>query len=148
MEAPEVSVKAAVFHQVICCPHCKILLNNSFIDNIRQKDECYVTNIRNTYVASQNIRDVADSIGYSLIGFIATSLCTIIEATDAAAIECPAAIFDCYYQALRLALTRKYVKKSLKELPELSAGLLQTVHIVKGLAVRAADAKTSVAKQS
>jgi hypothetical protein len=114
----------------------------------RQKDECYVTNIRNTYVASQNIRDVADSIGYSLIGFIATSLCTIIEATDAAAIECPAAIFDCYYQALRLALTRKYVKKSLKELPELSAGLLQTVHIVKGLAVRAADAKTSVAKQS
>lgn len=114
----------------------------------RQKDESYATNVRNAYAASQNIRDVANSIGYSLIGFIATNLCTIIEVTDAVSIECPAAIFDCYYQALRLALGRNYVKKSLKELPELSAGLLQTVHMVKGLAVRAAGAKTSVAKQS
>ncbi len=35
----------AVFHQAICCPHLKTLLNNSFIGNFCQKDERDVRNM-------------------------------------------------------------------------------------------------------
>lgn len=51
----------------------------------RRRNESHAANVRDAYAASHNIHDVADSIGYSLLGFIAATLCCVIEAADAAA---------------------------------------------------------------
>jgi hypothetical protein len=103
----------------------------------RTGDENYRATIATAYSASQNLRDVAPSIGYSLLGFVAANLCTIIEAADAAQTACPVAIIDCYLDALRLVQTVPYRTKQPKELPELAAALSQTVQWMKSRAERA-----------
>src|SRR5277367_2787472 len=49
----------------------------------RQRDENYVSVVADAYRASKNLRDVAGSVGYPLLGFVAVNLCTIIETADA-----------------------------------------------------------------
>jgi len=98
------------------------------------RDGDYAVHVGNAYDASRNIRDVAESIGYELIGFIATNLCTVIETADAARIEYPADIIDCHREAFALALSSAYLNKTLDELPELFGGLLK---IAKAAAKRA-----------
>jgi len=88
------------------------------------------------YAAAQNIRDVADPAGQSLAGFIAGNLCTVIETAADAGMEYPAAIIDCHCDALRLAHTPAFAGKTIKELPELSAGLAETAQMTKALAAR------------
>jgi hypothetical protein len=87
--------------------------------------------IAEAYAASQNLRDVAESVGYSLIGLIATNLCTIFEAVETARIAYPAAIIDCHFKALHLSLSDPYHGKKPHEFPELSAGLAQLAQIAK-----------------
>jgi len=88
------------------------------------------------YEASQNIRDVAEPAGQSLIGFIASNLCTIIETAADADMQYPAAIIDCHCDALRLAQNPAFAGKTIGELPELSAGLAETAQMTKVLAAR------------
>lgn len=94
-------------------------------------------------MASQHLRDVAESVGYPLVGLIATNLCNIFEAVELAQIDYPAAVIDCHFDALRLALSRRYQGKKLKDLPELSTGLAQIVEIAKDSAARADAADTN-----
>jgi hypothetical protein len=111
----------------------------------RARDERFVSSIGEAYAASLSLREVADSIGHTLVGFIAANLCTIIETADAAHMDYPAAVIDCHCDALRLALSPLYQGKQLRELPELSAGLLQTVRITKAMAERVAALATTLA---
>ncbi len=104
----------------------------------RSGDEKRLEHIGDAYAASLSLRDIANSIGYTLIGFIAANLCTIIETVEAAHMDYPAAVIDCHYDALRLALSPPYQGKQLRDLPELSAGLSQTVRITRARADRIA----------
>lgn len=104
----------------------------------RVRDEKHLSHIGDAYITSLDLREIADSIGYTLVGFIAANLCTIIETADAVHMDYPAAVIDCHCDALRLALSGPYQGKQLKELPKLSAGLLQTVRIAKAMAERVA----------
>lgn len=106
----------------------------------RARDEKHLVHIADAYAASLSLREIADSIGYTFVGFIAANLCTIIETADAAHMDYPAAVIDCHCDALRLTLSPPYQSKQLRELPELSAGLLQTVRITKAIAERIAAA--------
>ena len=87
--------------------------------------------VAEAYAACQNLRDVAESVGYSLVGLIAANLCTIFEEVEATRIAYPAAIIDCHFEALRLALSEPYQGKKPQEFPELSAGLVQIAQIAK-----------------
>jgi hypothetical protein len=105
----------------------------------RERDEDYASFVADAYTASQNLRDVAGSVGYPLIGFVAANLCTIIETADAVQMQYPASVIDCFFEALRLVQGRDYVEKTPKDLPHLTAGLLQTVELTKAMAVRTAQ---------
>jgi hypothetical protein len=102
------------------------------------RDESYRTHVAEAYRASLNLRDVAQSMDYSLVGFVAANFCLIVETADAAQTDYPAAILDCYLDAFRLAQTRPYKTKQPEELPAFSAGLLQTVQWMKAKAERGA----------
>lgn len=106
----------------------------------RAHDGKYRAHVSEAYDAGQHLRDVADTMGYRLIGFIATNLCTIIETADEGGMDYPAAVLDCYLDALQLVQTAPYRDKRLADLPELSTALLQAVQYTKTLAVRAARA--------
>jgi hypothetical protein len=106
----------------------------------RAQDENLPQFIAEAYLTSQHLRDVAGSVGFSLIGFIATNLCTIFETMEAAHIDFPAAVMDCHLDALRLAQSRDYEGKELADVPELSAGLIKTVQMVKNAARAVAPA--------
>ncbi|MGA2893989.1 MAG: hypothetical protein ABSE22_14055 [Xanthobacteraceae bacterium] len=99
--------------------------------------------VAQAYLASQNLRDVADTAGFPLVGLIARNLCVIFEAVDAAQIDYPAAVVDCHTEALGLALSRRYEGKRPKELPELLAGLSQIVEIARAAAAQAAISGTA-----
>lgn len=105
-----------------------------------KRDENYASFVADAYDAGQNLRDVAGSVGYSLIGFIAANLCTIIETADAVRMRYPAAVIGCFYDALRLVQGRDYAGKKPTDLPDLTAGLLQTVELTRVMAARVAQA--------
>lgn len=92
-----------------------------------------VASIDEAHEACRQIRDVAEPVGYPLVGLIATNLCTIFEAVETVQIAYPAAVIDCHFSAMRLALSRRYQSKKPIELPELSAGLLQIAQIAKSM---------------
>lgn len=106
----------------------------------RAHDRNYRSCVSEGYHAARHLRDVADTMGYRLVGFIATNLCTIIETADEAGMDYPAAVLDCYLDALQLVQTAPYRDKQVADLPELSLALLQAVQYTKTLAVRAARA--------
>jgi hypothetical protein len=142
----EVAIKRAEAELAMIKPRIEnyVKLECKRLENVLRaalaRDANYTAHVHEAYQYSRNIRDVAGSIGYSLIGFIATNLCTIVEAADAAHMDYPAAVIDCHYDALRLAFSRAYFGKNLKDVPELSAGLLQTVQVAKVMAARATAA--------
>jgi hypothetical protein len=105
----------------------------------RLRNENYTSCIADAYTASQNLRDVSGSVGYPLIGFVATHLCTIIETADAAQMQYPASVIDCFFDALRLVQGSDYAGKTPADLPHLTAGLLQTVELTRSMAVRVAQ---------
>ena len=107
----------------------------------RLRDENYASFIADAYTAGQNLRDVSGSVGYPLIGFVATHLCTIIETADAAQMQYPASVIDCFFDALRLVQGSDYAGKTPADLPHLTAGLLQTVELTRSMAVRVAQSR-------
>jgi hypothetical protein len=106
----------------------------------RVHDSNYRSCVSEAYDAGQHLRDVADTIGYRLVGFIATNLCTIIETADDAGMDYPAAVLGCHLDALQLVQTAPYRDRQVADLPELSTALLQAVQYTKTLAARAARA--------
>ena len=109
----------------------------------RAGDGDYASLVREAYAASQNLRDVAGSMGYPLLGFVATNLCTVIETVDEAHMDYPAAVIDCHLDAMRLARSDSYGAKEFAEVSELSGGLLQTVQLVKAMASRTLSGKSA-----
>jgi len=103
----------------------------------RARDGNYRTCVSEAYRAGQRLRDVAEPMGYPLVGFIATNLCTIVEAADEAIMDYPAAVLDCYLDALQLVQTAPYQAKTVNDIPELCAALLRAVQYTKALAARA-----------
>ncbi len=91
------------------------------------------------YAASQQIRDIAGSVGYALVGLIAANLCFIFETAEAGPIGGVGAVIDCHHKALLLALSRPYRDKHPSDLPELSAGLLQIAKIAQAMAADGFD---------
>lgn len=89
--------------------------------------------VTDAYASCQLLRDVAETVGYPLVGLIATNLCTIFETVQTVGIAYPQAVIDCHRNAMRLALTRRYKGMSSKDLPELSAGLQQIVQIARSM---------------
>lgn len=104
----------------------------------------YRSCVSEAYRAGQNLRDVSEPMGFPLIGFVATNLCTIVETADEAAMDYPVAVLDCYLDALQLVQTPPYQTKQLKEIPELTAALLRAVQYTKVLAARAAKPRGAV----
>lgn len=105
----------------------------------RLRDSNYASFVADAYIAGQNLRDVAGSVGYPLISFVAANLCTIIETADAVQMKYPASVIDCFFEAIRLVQANEYAGKTPTDLPHLTAGLLQTVELTKTMAVRAAQ---------
>jgi hypothetical protein len=103
--------------------------------------------VAEAYTASQHVRDVAESIGYPLVGLIASNLCTIFEAVESTPIEYPTEVIDCHHRALRLALTRPYRGKQPTDFPELSAGLLHIAKIARAMSA-AADLPEAAAPET
>ena len=110
----------------------------------RSGDGNHPSAVAEAYRFSRDIRDLANSIGYPLLGMIATNLCRIFEVAGKAKIRCPQQILDCHFEALRLAQTPAYERMQPAELPQLAMGLQQIVQIVKTNAARA-GAATKVA---
>lgn len=106
----------------------------------RAHDDNFRLCVSEAYDAGQHLRDVADTMDYRLVGFIAASLCIIIETADDAGMDYPAAVLDCYLDALQLVQTAPYRDNQLADLPELCRALLQAVQYTKALAARAARA--------
>lgn len=82
---------------------------------------------------SQNLRDVAETMGYPLLGFVARSLCAVFEATRDGQLPYPADIITCHLDALRLAQQPAYRDKTSAQLQDLSAGLTRATQIVTKL---------------
>jgi len=94
--------------------------------------------VEQAYAASQNLRDVAGSLGFSLVGFIASNLCVIFEIVSAAGIRYPLDVISCHLEALHLAQAYLYRDKMPADLQALTKGLSRTVQRVKNAAVSAA----------
>jgi hypothetical protein len=100
----------------------------------RSRDARHMTNIKDAYEASVHIRDVADPKGYSLLSFITTLLCRVVEISDSASMAYPGEIIDCFADALLLAQSDEYRKKTANDLSDLTAALQKTVVAVEAMA--------------
>ena len=108
-----------------------------------EHDHYNASSMAEVYAASQNVRDIAASVGHSLLGFIAANLCEIFETAETARINYPIDVIRCHFDALRLARSGLYEDRTAEELPELVAGLRRTITLVKGIAARATAANAS-----
>jgi hypothetical protein len=70
----------------------------------------------------QRLTDVAATMDYQLMSFVANNLCMIFEAIKNGA-EYRGDVIDCHVSALRLARQRQYRKMRSEDLPELADGL-------------------------
>jgi len=74
------------------------------------------------------LRDVGSTMGYTLVTFIATTLCDILEAYMAGA-PFDKEVTDCHMDAFLLARTDEYRHRRPEEVPELANGLLRVVEM-------------------
>lgn len=78
--------------------------------------------------ACSQLRDIGATMGYSLVTFVANSLCTILEAIQTGAAY-DKDIVDCHINALFLVRTEPYRNLTPDQVPEMSNGLLRVVEI-------------------
>jgi hypothetical protein len=100
----------------------------------RRRDAGHMANIKDAYEASGHIRDVADPTIYSLLSFITTLLCRVIEISDGVSMAYPGEIIDCFADALLLVQSDEYRKKTAKDLSDLTTALEKTVVAVEAMA--------------
>ncbi|MGE0284398.1 MAG: hypothetical protein AB7P20_27805, partial [Rhizobiaceae bacterium] len=74
------------------------------------------------------LRDVGSTMGYTLVTFVATTLCDILEAYIAGA-PFDKDVTDCHMDAFLLARTDEYRHRRPEEVPELANGLLRVVEV-------------------
>ncbi|MBS0533331.1 MAG: hypothetical protein JSR72_04675 [Proteobacteria bacterium] len=74
------------------------------------------------------LRDVGSTMGYTLVTFVATTLCDILEAYIAGA-PFDKEVTDCHMDAFLLARTDEYRHRRPEEVPELANGLLRVVEM-------------------
>ncbi|MCW5687124.1 MAG: hypothetical protein KIT76_01120 [Pseudolabrys sp.] len=74
------------------------------------------------------LRDVGSTMGYTLVTFVATTLCDILEAYIAGATY-DKNVIDCHMDAFLLARTDEYRHRRPEEVPELANGLLRVVEV-------------------
>lgn len=72
--------------------------------------------------ASKRLSDVAETMDYQFVSFVANNLCIICEAVRAGA-ECQGEVVICHVNALLLGAQLKYRRMKPADLPELSDGL-------------------------
>lgn len=77
---------------------------------------------------SAYLRDVGGTMGYTLVTFIATTLCDILDAYIAGA-PFDKNVTDCHMDAFLLARTDEYRRLRPEEVPELAKGLLRVVEV-------------------
>jgi len=99
-----------------------------------QNNEDRGPHVEQAYSASQNLRDIAGSLGFSLVGLIASNLCTIFETVSTAGMPYPRHVIACHLQALQLAQAYLHQNKMPPDVEELAKGLAQTVQWVKNAA--------------
>jgi hypothetical protein len=78
-------------------------------------------------VCSQRLADVAATMDYQFVSFVANNLCLIFEAINRGA-EHNSEIIACHIDALRLARQQQYRGMRPADLPELSEGLRQVLN--------------------
>jgi hypothetical protein len=71
---------------------------------------------------SNQLRDVGTTVGFELLTFIASTLCTILDGVKAGA-ECNAESLACHVDSLLLIRQRQYRHLRPDQVPELSRGL-------------------------
>lgn len=74
------------------------------------------------------LRDTGSTMGYTLVTFIATTLCDILDAYIAGA-PFDKDVTDCHMDAFMLARTDQYRHRLPEEVPELTKGLLRVVEV-------------------
>ncbi len=74
------------------------------------------------------LRDVGSTMGYTLVTFVATTLCDILDAYIAGA-PFDKDVTDCHMDAFLLARTDEYRHRRPEEVPELANGLLRVVEV-------------------
>lgn len=77
---------------------------------------------------SAYLRDVGGTMGYTLVTFVAATLCDVLEAYIAGA-PFDQSVTDCHMDALLLARTDEYRHLRPEEVPELAEGLLRVVEV-------------------
>lgn len=73
-------------------------------------------------ITSHRLADVAATMDYQFVSFVANNLCTICEAVRGGA-ECNGEVIVCHVNALLLGSQAKYRRMKPEDLPELSEGL-------------------------
>lgn len=74
------------------------------------------------------LRDVGSTMGYTLVTFVATTLCDVLDAYIAGA-PFDKDVTDCHMDAFLLARTDEYRHRRPEEVPELANGLLRVVEV-------------------
>lgn len=77
---------------------------------------------------SAYLRDVGGTMGYTLVTFVATTLCDVLDAYIAGA-PFDKNVTDCHMDAFLLARTDEYRHLRPEEVPELAKGLLRVVEV-------------------
>ena len=77
----------------------------------------------------RQLRDIGTTVGYTLLTFIASNLCEILESAGPGA-EGNLKMIDCHVDALLLARQARYRNMRPDQLPELSGGLRKVAEFV------------------
>jgi hypothetical protein len=75
-----------------------------------------------------HLRDVGTTMGYTLVTFVAGTLCDVLDAYMAGA-PFDKDVTDCHMDAFLLARTDEYRHRLPEEVPELAKGLLRVVEV-------------------
>lgn len=78
---------------------------------------------------SVQLRDIGTTMGFTLLTFIATNLCEILEGTNGN--ECNTELITCHVDALLLSRQQQYRNLRPDQLPELSGGLRRVAESAK-----------------
>ncbi len=80
------------------------------------------------YKSSAQLRDVGGTMSYELITFVAKTLCDILEAYMAGATY-DKDVIVCHTDTLKLARLEQYRHLQLKDVPEMTSGLLRVAEL-------------------
>jgi hypothetical protein len=92
------------------------------------KDPTDKAALERAHQKSAYLRDVGGTMGYTLVTFVASTLCDVLDAYIAGA-PFDKNVTDCHMDAFLLARTDEYRHMHPQEVPELAKGLLRVVAV-------------------